>query len=506
MSVLGVDIGTSGTKGLVLDMDGRVIASAAHSYPKQSPHPGWYEIDPALLLSAVETVIAEAAGAARQDPVEAISFSVFGGSFVALDHDFRPSCNLICTTDSRANEDARRWSDTFGAERTYQITGVIPHPSLLLLKAMMFRRLYPDLFSRCAKLVSAEELVFASLGLPPVADRSTASTYMACEIATAKWSPEILEAAGIAHTLLPEIVACGSVVGALPAATAGRLGLRNGVTVVAGGHDQQMASFGAGLVRLGEATVSLGTVEAIGTAKDTPGLDRGFFDANIPTWRHVTEGQFYSLVYSFSCGDLLNWASRAFWGAQPGHELAPLKQALSSVQQRPARALVLPHLSGSGTPHMDPLSRGAIVGLDLASTREEILRAILDSQNYEMRLNLDIWADLGIAVNKLRAFGGLAQSDAVLQVKADVLGVEVARLDCTEAGCFGAAVLAATGAGLVDNSAAFIRRHVRELRSFQPRTEFAQQHAHMYGVYRSLYESLKSTNHRLAMPDTARAR
>lgn len=505
MSVVGVDVGTSGSKALALDSEGQVIAFAAHSYPRQSPQPGWQEIEPEVLLGAVESAIGEVAGATRKDPVEAVSFSVFGGSCVALDHDLRPCCNLISTTDARANADAVRWSETFGAERTYRITGNIPHSSLLLPKAMMFRRLRPELFARCTMLASAEEMIFTSLGLPPVVDRSTASTYMASELSNAEWSLEILEAAGIPRRMLPKIVPCGSVIGTLPASVARRLNVAEGVPVVAGGHDQQVASFGAGLIGCGEATVSLGTVEAAGTVTDIPRLHRGFFDASIPTWRHVVEGQFYSLVYSFSCGDLLNWAARTLWGARPGQETARLKQALSSLPQRPARALVLPHLCGSGTPQMDPLSRGAIVGLDSGSTREEILRAVLDSQNYEMRLNFETWADLGIEVSRLRAFGGLAQSDAILQIKADILGVEVARLGCTEAGCIGAAVLAGSGAGLIDDAAGFLRRHVREVRVFEPRAEFAREHEEMYSVYRRLYDSLKETNHQLAALCAARA-
>lgn len=498
MSILGVDVGTSTCKALAIDRVGQALATAGRTYTRSSPQPGWFEIDPDQFLTAIDDVIREVAGQTSSDPIEAISFSVFGGSFVPLDSNNHPLCNLISTTDNRAAGEVEQWKHDFGARRTYEITGLIPHNSFLLMKALAFRRSQPDLWANTAKLASATELIHTHLGLPAVCDSSTASTYMACDLSSGGWSDDILSAARLDRSLLPSISQSGSPIGEIGGDVARKLGLADGVRVIAGGHDQQMASFGAGLTEPGAATDSLGTVEAISTLIARPQLDDRFFSNNLPNWKHVWRDLYFTLVYSFSCGDLLNWAMRAFYGAELTREIDALKQALEALPNTPARGVVLPHFCGSGTPYMDPASRGAIVGLDFSSSKQDILRAIVDSQNYEMRLNLDLWRGVGINIDRLRAYGGLARNDNLLQIKADILGLEVARLESGEAGCFGAAVLAGVGAGLIDDAEAFLREHVRETRSFEPRCEFAETHAELYDIYKGLYPAVSETNHRLA--------
>jgi xylulokinase len=498
MSLLGVDIGTSSCKAIVINSDGDVLAQSGAGYLRTSPRPGWSEIVPEELMKAVEYVIREAAMRVERDPVTAMSFSVFGGSFVPLDSRGNPLYNIVSTTDRRAVEVAERWAREFTAERTYRITGLAPHPSFMLLKAIAFRRNHPDLFSRTARLATAREFVLASLGLPAVADRSSASTYMAYDLDQGGWSKEILNAAAIEPDIWPDVVDSGAPIGELGQDVAERLGLRPGTLVVAGGHDQQVAALGAGLTCPGMAVDSMGTVEAISTLLTSPRLDGSFAKWSLPNWLHVHGERFFTIVYSFSCADLLNWAGRAFFGAAQGAESASLQAVLAAIPDVSTGVLVLPHFSGSGTPHMDPASRGAIVGLDATTTRESILRGIVDCQNYEMRVNLDLWRAAGIQVDRLRVYGGPSKSDALLQIKADILGIEVARLETVESGCFGAAVLAGFGSGAIPDVQGFLRNAVHESTVFQPRPDSAAVHNERYGIYRGLYAAVRDTNHSLA--------
>jgi xylulokinase len=492
MSVLGVDIGTSRCKAAAFNLDGKMLAMYSREYQRLMPLPGRYEILPSQLISALESIIADVAAQVKRDPIEAISFSVFGGSFVPLDSDFNPLGNLISTADNRGLPDMESWLESFTAERTYQITGIIPHTSEFLIKAIACSRTSPDIYERTAMLASAEEFVYAHLGIVPVVDRSTASTYMAYDIKSGDWSAEILDAAGICRSLLAPIVECGSVIGRLSRAVSQRLGLSGDVVVVAGGHDQQVAALGAGQVRPGIVTDSLGTVEAMSAALESPELGRAFMQNNLPNWCHVYNGLFCTAAYNYSCADLLNWAARVFYGAQAGDELELLKRGLAEMPDAPSSVLVQPHFCGSGTPYMDAVSRGAIVGLDLSVTREQLMRAIVDCQNYEMRLNMDIWRKLGISADSIRVFGGLAQNDRILQIKADILDAIVTKVGCSESGCLGAAALAASGAGLVESPVEFLNACKHEERVFTPRKEFCSVHQDMYGMYRRLYGSLKS--------------
>lgn len=496
MSVLGVDIGTSRCKAVAFNLNGRMLAMASCEYQRLMPLPGRYEILPSQLMFAVESIIADVAAQVKGDPIEAISFSVFGGGFVPLNSDFNPLGNLISTTDNRGLPDMDSWLENFTAERTYQITGIVPHTSEFLIKAIACRRTLPDIYERTAMLASAMEFVYAHLGVAPVVDRSTASTYMAYDIKSGDWSEEILDAAGICRPLFAPIVESGSVIGRLSRAVSQRLGLSGNVAVVAGGHDQQVAALGAGQVRPGIVTDSLGTVEAMSAALESPKLGRAFMRNNLPNWCHVYNGLFCTAAYNYSCADLLNWAARVFYGAQADDELKLLKRGLAEMPDVPSFVLVQPHFCGSGTPHMDASSRGAIVGLGLSVTRQEIMRAIVDCQNYEMRLNMDIWRKLGIGADSIRVFGGLAQNNRILQIKADILDTNVIKLDCNESGCLGAAALAASGAGLVKSPVEFLSACKHGTQIFMPRKEFRAAHQDMYGIYRQLYCSLKNLHNR----------
>ena len=362
----------------------------------------------------------------------------------------------------------------------------------------MFRRLYPDIFKKTWKTVTVEELTFAALGLPIVADRTTAQTYMAYDIGKGTWSDEILGKAGFRKNLLPDITDCGSIIGEIGVDVSGRLGLSRKVKVVAGGHDQPVADFGAGLTAPGTAVDSLGTVESIGIVMKKPRLDNSFMNCGFSNLCHVYGGLTFTNVYNFAAADLLNWFSRVFCNAKKGRELPVLKSLLANLPKKPASVLVLPHFPGSGTPYLDSSSRGTITGLHFGLTRPEIFRAIVDFQNYEMRLNLEMWRRFGIKPDRLRVYGDLSRSDVLLQVKADILDLEVVRLGNTEMGCFGAAVLAGIGTGRILDAADFLKENVRETRVFSPRPKYREQHEALYRSYRRLYGAVKEINHNLA--------
>jgi len=236
-------------------------------------------------------------------------------------------------------------------------------------------------------------------------------------------------------------------------------------------------------------------VECITTAYRGPRFDPVLRDHNYSCLHHVYGGLFVSLAYNFCSGDLLRWYLRTFCAGADEDERLP--GLLEPLPAGPGSLLVLPHFGGSGTPALDPLSRGAIIGLRLDSTPLDILKAIADSQNYEMRLNLDLWAQVGLRPAELRAYGGGARSDYVLQLKADVLGLTVHRLSVRETGCLGAAALAAAAIGEVADPGEFLQQ-VSVERTFEPRPEVHAAHEGNYRLYRELYERLAPVSHRLA--------
>jgi xylulokinase len=167
------------------------------------------------------------------------------------------------------------------------------------------------------------------------------------------------------------------------------------------------------------------------------------------------------------------------------------------LPDRPSSVLVLPHFAGSGTPQLDARSKGAILGLSLTTDRREILRGIVDGQNYEMRLNLEVWRRNGIGFDTLRAYGKGATSDRLLQIKADILGLAIERLSVVETGCLGAALLAACGLDRACPLDDLLRRAVSCQRRFEPRRDRAPAHADRFALYRELYPATRSLHHRM---------
>lgn len=491
MSYLGIDVGTSRTKAIVFDESFRALAQTSAEYGRICPRPGWYEIDVAEFGRAVREVIAHSSAACRSDPIRRISFSVFGGGVSAIDAELRPLVNIISTTDNRAQPQADHWHHRFGREQTYQITGTTTHPSLMLPKILWIRAHLDDT-SRIHKFVTAAELLQASLGVNPKMDLATASTTMALDLVQQKWSEEILAAAGIAETELPGLVVPGEPIHTLPAKTCEELGLPRDCVLVAGGHDQQVCAFGAGLLSPGQATDSLGTVECITTLFEQPKFHQDMLEHNYSNLLHVHGGHVATLAYNFSSGDLFQWAKATLFPEQSSFD-----EMFARLPERPSGVLALPHFAGSGTPYLDAQSKGLIVGLTLQTTAPEILRGLVDSKNYEMKLNLDIWRRNDIAFDRLRAYGKGASGDALLQIKADILQLEIHRLNVLETGCLGAALLAARGTNPDFPVGALLDRLVRVEKTFRPRSEFAEEHERAYRVYQQLYPNLRETLHAL---------
>lgn len=490
MNYLGIDIGTSQTKAIAFDEAFRPLAYARVTYDRASPRPGWCELDPLAIQQAVRQVIGDCCRACPRDSIRSLSFAAFGGGVAALDRHARPLLPVISTTDNRAQAEADWWGEAFGRKRTYAIAGMTTHPSLMLPKILWIRRHAAEAV-RIEQFVTVAELVPVALGLAPVMDWATASTTMLLDLHRRQWSEEILEAAGLSPALLPPVVPSGSVVGEVPATICDELGLARGCTLIAGGHDQQVCALGAGLTEPGSATDSLGSVECITTLFDKPILSDELLAGNYGNMLHVYGGRIASLAYNFSAGDLLRWYQGTF-----GEDGAPLEGLLDAVPAEPSELLVLPHFAGSGTPRLDAQSKGAIIGLSLQTGRCDVLRAIIDAQNYEMRLNLEIWRNCGIRFDTLRAYGKGSLSDKALQIKADILGLPIERLNVVETGCLGAALLAAFGGqGRRLGEAAAAAAACQQV--FQPSKTHADLYAEKFALYRDLYPAVQPLHQRM---------
>jgi len=501
MSVLGLDIGTTGSKAVVFADDGQILSSAYQEYPLIFRRPGWAEIDSTVIWAAVQRVVAEAAAGAS-DPVKALSVSVFGESFLPVARDGEPLYNTILSFDARAEDQTRRLTEKLGRRRIFDLTGMPQHSSYTVNKVMWLRDEEPDVFRKTWKCLLWEDYFFLKLGLEPRVDYSVIGRTLALNVRTREWAQPIFDAAELDPDLFATPCSSGEVVGEVGRQAAETLGLPPGCVVVAGGHDQPACALGAGVVDPGVSTDTTGTVECMTIAMDEPVLTDAMLAANHCVYPHVVPGRYVSLAFLYTAGSILRWfrdhfgADAAAEAQRTGRDVYDL--LIERAPDGPTDLFVLPHFAGSGTPYLDSDSRGILAGLTLNTTPAEITRAILDGVAYEMRVNLESVRSGGLEVAKFNAIGGGSRSDSWTQAKADVTGLPVDALDVSEAGCLGVAMLAGTAIGLWPSLGDAIGQLVRVRKSFAPDPARHKLYDRAFGVYKRLYRSCTDLNHAIA--------
>ena len=474
LALLGLDVGTSSSKAIVLAQDGRELARGRVEYPLTYLDGGWVELDLTVVWAAVTTLLRQVTAQARAGggAVRAISLSVSGDEAIPVAADGRHLRPCIMAMDNRTASLAEQFGRKVGRQRLYDITGLPAHAMHPLVRLMWIRDHEPEVFAQTAKMLCWSELITSLLGAAPVCDHSVASRTMAFDVVRQEWSREILAAAGLDPSLMPGLAPSGTVIGEVPARIADDLGVEAGAKVVAGGFDQPMAALGSGVLDPGDAGVGTGTWEALVAVTDAPVLTSRMLEAGYPFGCYVLPGRFFCLASNAGGGSLLRWFKDNF-GADDVRRARrsksdPFDVILADLPAEPTGMIALPHFQGSYSPWMDPGATGAILGLSLATTRGEFVKAVLEGTAFELRANIERIEAAGIAIGSLRATGGGARSSRWLQLKADITGKPISTVNVDEAGCFAAACLAGVGAGLFAAADEPVRAWVRTVRTFDP--------------------------------------
>lgn len=493
MSLMGVDVGTTGVKAVVFDESGRMLASAYEEYPLLFPFPGAAEIDSRLILAASHRVIARAASEVSGDPVSAIGIASQGEAFTPISEDGRFLANVMTSSDSRAAGIVEDWSTSFGAERLYRITGHTPYPMYSLYKMLWLKQNQPQAWEQTRKFLFTQDLVAHSLTGEAVTDCTMAARSMLFDVRSKSWSPEILDAVGLSEEALPRVVQSGGVAGVVKRDVAEELGIPIGATVSVCGHDQPVGALGCGAAAPGKAAYSIGTVECVCPAVGELLLSDELMLANLASYPHTIPNAYTTVAFNMTGGSVLRWvrdnlATEEASDAQRRGE-DPYAAIIAAASNEPSNVVLLPHLGPTGTPHFDAAGAGVFFGLKLSTSRGELLRSVLEGITYEMKWNLSILEDAGFHLSELRAIGGGAKSDAWMQIKSDILGLPLTTMKVTEATCMGAAILAASGVGRWEAKDAG-ECWALPIRTFEPRPEFAAPYEARFAIYKELYLSL----------------
>ena len=474
---LGIDVGTSGVKGVVMDDGGAVVASHTQALDLQTPRPGWCEQHPdAWWQATAATVAALHRSDGRTGDVRAIGLSGQMHGAVCLDAADRPLRPAILWNDTRSHAQADRLAQVPDVERE---TGVRPMPGFTATKLMWLAANEPEVHARIARVLTPKDNVRLGLTGEARMEMSDAGGTCWLDQAARAWSPRLCEASDTDPTWLPPLVEGTQAAGRLGKAAADALGLEAGTLVAAGGGDAAAGAVGIGAVTPGDAFISLGTSGQLFAVTDgyraAPGtLVHAFAHCLPDTWFHMAA--------------LLNGASPlAWWARTCGASVGDLLAEAETAGATPV--LFLPYLTGERTPLNDPHIRGCFYGLAHDTDRAAMTRAVLEGVSYSCGAAQAAMESAGTRLERVGAIGGGARSDLFLQTVADALGVTIERYAGAEAGAaLGAARLAmiADGAGVTDVA---VKPDVE--RVFEPRSEERGRHTARATRFRRLYEALR---------------
>ena len=499
VSLLGIDVGTTGCKAVAFNVEGKMLASAYQEYPLLSPRPGWMELDAHQVTEAIKAVIREVAGGTQSDPIRALSVSSQGEAAVPLSKDGEILYNTPISFDTRTTEIAEWWRTQLSPEEIFGITGMPLHPMYTISKMIWMREHEPDVFERVWKFLCYEEYVFHLLGVPPITDYSLAARQMAFDVRGKHWSKKMLEIAGLDERLFPDAAPSGTLVGTISNRVAKDFGLPKGVAAVTGGHDQLCNALGSGVIEKGMAAYGVGTVECIApTFERCPEDLEGMLRNNFTCYPHVAPGLQVTLAFNFTGGCLLRWYRDTF-GETEKREAArkgvdPYEVIVSDLPETPARVMVLPHFTMTGTPHFDMHAKGVLLGLTLETTKADIVKAILEGVTFEMKLNVELLEQAGIPIRSMRITGGGAKSSTWVQLKADIMGKPIASLHVSEGTSAGAAILAGLGIGAFDSVGEAVAQWVKVKAIFEPDPKKHARYEERFEIYKKIYPAVREIN------------
>ena len=481
---IGLDIGTSGVKAVLFSETGEMIKRACREYPVRGEGQQ-LELCPQEVCGAVIDALRGLSG--MRCEIRAIGISSLGEACVLLDKDGKVLRNAILPGDKRGAEYLPEIKKN--ENEIIRTTGLPLNATYSLLKLLWVREHEPGLYEKTKRVLRVGDYIAYMLTGEACISFSLASRTLAFDIHKMKFPSSLFGCSGIDPALFSSPVNPEGKIGGLLPEIARRTGLPSGTPVYAGGHDQPCAAIGAGAFYKGEAADSIGTSECITAVLGEEKLEPDFIkDTNFPCEPFLVNGMFNTIAFTHTAGRLLKWFTESVMQAGEKESFHALDL---QCKESPSGLLVLPHFSGAGTPTMDHLSVGAVVGLNLHSSAIDIYQAIMESVSYEMKTNLDRLSQNGIKLHRIYAVGGGASSDIWLQYKANIYGVPVRATKCKEASALGAAAAAAVGDGCYGSMEEASKNMVHVKKEYLPDRKLAPAFSAEYEKYKRLYEQIK---------------
>jgi len=496
--LLGIDIGTTGTKTLLIDEAGRVVDSASAEYPLLSPRPGWAEQDPEEWWNAAVATIRELAGRGME-PAEVTAVGLSGQmhGLVSLDAEGSVIRPAILWCDQRTVAECEQIEATIGPERLVELVSNPALAGFTAPKILWMKNREPELYAGMRAFLLPKDYVRYRMTGEMATEISDAAGTLLVDVKKGAWSEEAISELGIDRGIFPCIAGSADVCGKISAEAARATGLAEGTPVAGGGADNTCAAVGTGIVEAGRVSSSIGSSGVIFAHTDTPLADPL---TRVHTFNHSVPGCWYLMGVMLSAGLSFRWfrdtfAEREMESEEEGGPDA--YEVLSGLAEHAPPAceglLFLPYLNGERTPHKDPYARGVFCGISGRHGRAHMVRSVMEGIVYGLKDSLDIIESIGIEVAQVRATGGGGKNAFWRQMQADVFGRQVVTVNHDEGPAFGAALLAGTAAGVYGGVAEAAAKTVKITGETQPREEMTAAYGKAHSRFAELYAALKET-------------
>lgn len=495
--LMGIDLGTSGTKTVLFDREGTVVASSSAEYPLYQEKNGWVEQDPQDWWQAASDTIADVIERTGIDAGEIRGVGISGQmhGLVMLDAGGNILRRSIIWCDQRTAAECAEITEKVGARRLIEITANPALTGFTASKILWVRNHEPELYARCAHILLPKDFIRYKLTGDFATEVSDASGMQLLDVPGRCWSGEVLEKLEIDRALLPKVYESPEVTGVILEEAGKITRLKPGTPVVGGAGDNAAAAVGTGVVRDGKAFTTIGTSGVVFAHTDKPAIDP---KGRVHTFCCAVPGAWHVMGVTQAAGLSLKWYKDNFCadevqtacglGVDPYYILD--KQAARSPIGA-NRLLYLPYLMGERTPHLDPDCRGVFFGLSGMHTKYDLLRAVMEGVTYSQRDSVEILREMGVTTDEMLACGGGGSSAFWRQMLADTYNCPVKTVKSKEGPALGAAILAGVGAGLYSSVQAACDQMVQTNPEQAPVEENVPRYEAAYQVYRSLYPSLK---------------
>ncbi|MNO14450.1 Xylulose kinase [compost metagenome] len=487
--VIGIDLGTSSVKTLLVDRNGDIKGEATAAYPLIHERPGYSEQNPEEWVTGTVSCLKQLfkdSGVSPED-IDGVSYSGQMHGLVLLDADHNVLRNAILWNDTRTTAECREIESKLG-DKLLSITKNAALEGFTLPKILWVQKHEPELFSKAAQFVLPKDYLRYRMTGRVEMEISDAAGTLLLNVAEGEWSQEIVEAFGLPTGFCPPIVGSTENTGTVLPEFAELSGLSTATKVFGGGADNACGAVGAGIVKKGDALSSIGTSGVVLTYEEDKSKD---FEGKVHFFNHAHPGAFYAMGVTLAAGYSMSWFKDSL---APELSFNDFLEPVSKVAPGSEGLLFTPYLVGERTPHADSVIRGSFIGLSGTHRREHMARAVMEGITFSLAESFELFRQAGISVERVISIGGGAKNPVWLQMQADIFGTPVVSLKNEQGPAMGAAMMAAVGSGWFSSLKDCAEQFIDYVATYEPIPANVEVYNRLFKLYQQVYSATRALN------------